>query len=118
MKKINYEDFLDKVHGCWFGKCLGGAAGASNEGVKKIIQIKDFTEVCSPELPNEDLDILDTFKQKRSDAIYSEDEKQALRQSHNNPQIKALYAEFLGEPCGHTSHELLHTTYTEKERFN
>lgn len=69
-------------------------------------------------LPNEDLDILDTFKQKRSDAIYSEDEKQTLRQSHNNPQIKALYAEFLGEPCGHTSHELLHTTYTEKERFN
>ena len=69
-------------------------------------------------LPNEDLDILDTFKQKRADAIYSEDEKQTLRQSHNNPQIKALYAEFLGEPCGHTSHELLHTTYTEKERFN
>ena len=69
-------------------------------------------------LPNEDLDILDTFKQKRADALYSEDEKQTLRQSHNNPQIKALYAEFLGEPCGHTSHELLHTTYTEKERFN
>ena len=69
-------------------------------------------------LPNEDLDILDTFKQKRADALYSEDEKQTLRQSHNNPQIKALYEEFLGEPCGHTSHELLHTTYSEKERFN
>ncbi len=69
-------------------------------------------------LPNEDLDILDTFKQKRADALYSEDEKQTLRQSHNNPQIKALYEEFLGEPCGHTSHELLHTTYVAKERFN
>ena len=69
-------------------------------------------------LPNEDLDILDTFKQKRANALYSEDEKQTLRQSHNNPQIKALYEEFLGEPCGHTSHELLHTTYSEKERFN
>ncbi len=57
MKKIGYEEFLDKVHGCWFGKCLGGAAGASNEGVKKIIPIDDFTEVCSPELPNDDLDI-------------------------------------------------------------
>lgn len=69
-------------------------------------------------LPNEDLDVLDTFKQKRGAALYSEDEKQVLRQSHNNPQIKALYNEFLGEPCGHTSHELLHTTYSEKERFN
>ena len=24
----NAENFLDKVHGCWYGKCLGGAAGA------------------------------------------------------------------------------------------
>ena len=28
----------------------------------------------------------------------------------------ALYEEFLGEPLGHKSHELLHTKYTEKDR--
>ncbi len=68
-------------------------------------------------LPNEDADILDTFKTKRAAALYSEDEKQVVRQSHNNPQIKALYDEFLGEPNSHKAHELLHTTYKARKPF-
>ncbi len=69
-------------------------------------------------LPNEDIDILDTYKQKRAAALYSEDERQTVRQSHNNTQIQKLYADYLGEPCGHRAHELLHTTYAARERFN
>ncbi len=69
-------------------------------------------------LPNEDDDILDTYKEKRAKALYSEDERQTLRQSHNNPQIKALYDEFLGEPNSHKAHELLHTTYAARVGFN
>ena len=69
-------------------------------------------------LPNEDDDIMDTYKEKRAQALYSEDERQALRQSHNNPQIKALYDEFLGEPNSHKAHELLHTSYSAKVPFN
>lgn len=69
-------------------------------------------------LPNEDDDILDTYKEKRAKALYSEDERQVLRQSHNNPQIKALYDEFLGEPNSHKAHELLHTTYAARVGFN
>ena len=34
-----------------------------------------------------------------------------LRQSHNNPDIKKLYEDFLGEPCSELSEELLHTSY-------
>ena len=68
-------------------------------------------------LPNEDADILDTFKAKRAAALYSEDERQAVRQSHNNPQIKALYEKFLGEPNSHKAHELLHTTYEKRDAF-
>lgn len=64
-------------------------------------------------LPNEDDDILDTYKEKRAKALYSEDERQVLRQSHKNPQIKALYDEYLGEPNSHKAHELLHTTYNK-----
>lgn len=64
-------------------------------------------------LPNEDDDILDTYKEKRANALYSEDERQVLRQSHKNPQIKALYDEYLGEPNSHKAHELLHTTYNK-----
>ena len=69
-------------------------------------------------LPNEDIDIIDTYKAKRAQALYTEDERQAVRQSHNNTQIQKLYEEYLGEPCGHKSHELLHTTYAARERFN
>ena len=68
-------------------------------------------------LPNEDTNILDTYKEKRAQALYSEDERQALRQSHNNTQIQALYKEFLGKPNSHKAHELLHTTYSGKVRF-
>ena len=68
-------------------------------------------------LPNEDTNILDTFKQKRAQALYSEDERQTLRQSHHNTQVQALYKEFLGEPNSHKAHELLHTHYHSRERF-
>ena len=68
MKKLEYNEFLDKVHGCWYGKCLGGAAGAPLEGVKKLIDINDFTEVFNPDLPNDDLDLqllwIDVLKNK------------------------------------------------------
>ena len=69
-------------------------------------------------LPNEDDDILDTYIQKRANALYSEDERQVIRQSHNNPQIKQLYDEFLGEPNSHKAHHLLHTTYQARIGFN
>ena len=68
-------------------------------------------------LPNEDDDILDTYKEKRAKALYSEDERLVLRQSHNNPQIKQLYDEFLEAPNSHKAHELLHTTYKAKAKY-
>ncbi len=69
-------------------------------------------------LPNEADDILDTYKEKRAQALYSEDERQTIRQSHNNPQINELYEKFLGEPNGHLAHKLLHTSYAGREGFN
>ncbi len=69
-------------------------------------------------LPNESDDILDTYKEKRAKALYSEDERLVLRQSHNNPQIQQLYAEFLGKPNSHKAHELLHTTYAAREKYS
>ena len=68
-------------------------------------------------LPNEDDNILDIYKEKRANALYSEDERQVIRQSHNNPQIQQLYKDYLGEPNSHKAHELLHTTYAAKEPF-
>ena len=68
-------------------------------------------------LPNEDNNILDTYKEKRAQALYSEDERQKVRQSHNNKQIQKLYSDFLEKPNSHKAHELLHTTYEARERF-
>lgn len=68
-------------------------------------------------LPNEDNNILDTYKEKRAQALYSEDERQKVRQSHNNKQVQKLYSDFLEKPNSHKAHELLHTTYEARERF-
>ncbi len=53
----------------------------------------------------------------RMEAIYKEDEKMPIRKSHENPEIKAIYEEFLEEPNSHKSHKLLHTYYTERNRY-
>ena len=55
-------------------------------------------------------------REQRIDAIYREDKRMPLRKSHENPAITQIYAEFLGQPLGHKSHELLHTHYTAREK--
>jgi NADH-quinone oxidoreductase subunit G/[NiFe] hydrogenase diaphorase moiety small subunit/NADP-reducing hydrogenase subunit HndD len=57
------------------------------------------------------------IRQKRADAIYEEDSNMTIRKSHENPEIQAIYKEFLGEPLGHKSHELLHTHYKQRNRY-
>ncbi len=38
-----------------------------------------------------------------------------LRKSHENPYVLSLYRDFLGKPCGHRAHELLHTRYYDRK---
>ena len=71
------------------GGCVGGAGQPYHHG--------DFSKV-----------------EKRTAAIYEEDKEKPLRKSHENPYIKQLYEEYLGEPCGEKSHHLLHTHYFDK----
>jgi iron only hydrogenase large subunit-like protein len=51
---------------------------------------------------------------KRMQKLYSIDSTEAVRASHHNADIQRLYAEFLGAPLSHKSHELLHTHYTSR----
>ena len=53
----------------------------------------------------------------RACVTYAADEAMPIRKSHENPAIKQIYEEFLGEPCGHKSHELLHTHYTARDHY-
>ena len=60
-------------------------------------------------------DVAAAIKAQRMDGLYKVDKKSTYRQSHKNPEIHKLYEDFLGEPNGHKSHELLHTNYTQRE---
>ncbi|MGI6066889.1 MAG: [Fe-Fe] hydrogenase large subunit C-terminal domain-containing protein, partial [Bacillota bacterium] len=53
---------------------------------------------------------------ERIEGIYKEDAGLPLRKSHENPEVKQIYEEFLHEPLGHKSHELLHTHYHDKNK--
>ncbi|MCH4210542.1 MAG: [FeFe] hydrogenase, group A, partial [Bacilli bacterium] len=67
-------------------------------------------------LPNEDPDILDTYRSKRANILYSIDDKKSIRQSHNNPDIIRLYKDFLGEYGSEKAEELLHTSYVKDRK--
>jgi iron only hydrogenase large subunit-like protein len=51
----------------------------------------------------------------RMKGLYKLDKSDSFRVSHQNPYIKRLYDEYLGEPLGHKSHKLLHTTYQKRD---
>ena len=53
--------------------------------------------------------------EERRKALYNEDKKLPLRKSHDNPYVKQLYREYLGEPLGEKSHMLLHTAYHSRQ---
>ncbi len=57
------------------------------------------------------------IREKRAAAIYDEDENMPIRKSHEVPEVVELYKEFLHEPLGHKSHELLHTHYAPRKRY-
>lgn len=50
----------------------------------------------------------------RAAGLYGEDANMPLRKSHENKEVQKLYKDYLGEPCSHKAHELLHTTYTNR----
>ncbi|MEW6522688.1 MAG: NADH-dependent [FeFe] hydrogenase, group A6 [Bacillota bacterium] len=54
---------------------------------------------------------------ERIKGIYQADKDLPMRKSHDNPAVHQIYREFLNEPLGHRSHELLHTHYTPRRRY-
>ena len=68
-----------------------------------------------PIQPAEVLNNIDV-KAVRAKAIYAADKKATLRKSHENSEVKKLYAEYLGEPNSHKAHDLLHTHYINRKK--
>lgn len=54
-------------------------------------------------------------RQARTELTFKEDMDLPLRKSHDNPEVKAIYEDYLKEPLGHHSHHYLHTTYSSRK---
>ena len=78
--KVSY-DFIEVM------ACPGGCAGGGGQPITEGVELA----------------------QPRGEKLYALDRENALRFSHENPEVKALYADFLESPLSHKAHELLHT---------
>ena len=47
----------------------------------------------------------------RAQVLYDYDHANVMRFSHENPDVQALYSDYLGTPCSEISHHLLHTDH-------
>ena len=61
--------------------------------------------------------ISDKVRKLRINGLYIDDSKCEYKNCHDNPQIKQLYADFLGEPGGEKSENLLHTYYKHRKEY-
>ena len=87
-----------------FIEVMGCPGGCVNGGGQPIV---------APSV-REDVDV----KGLRAKALYDEDAAKAVRKSHELSAVQVLYNEYFEKPNSHKAHELLHTTYTKKEKYN
>lgn len=59
----------------------------------------------------------DEIRAKRINGLYADDKKCEFRKSHQNPEIKKIYADFLEKPSSHKAHKLLHTHYVPRPTY-
>lgn len=57
MFDLSYPTYLDKVHGGWIGKCIGGAIGALQENNKSLMNYTVSNVFPAKIPPNDDLDL-------------------------------------------------------------
>ncbi|MBQ3138124.1 MAG: iron hydrogenase small subunit [Ruminococcus sp.] len=100
----NAKELLEKVQkgeaDYHFIEIMGCPGGCVNGGGQPQVAmgIRNFVDI----------------RAERAKVLYNIDAEMPVRQSHENPAIKALYDEFLEKPGSHKAHELLHTTYVKR----
>ena len=92
--KKNYH-FIEVM--CCPGGCVNGGGQP-----KQPAEVRNFVDI----------------KALRAKALYDLDKERPIRKSHENPDIIALYDDFLGEPGSHKAHALLHTSYITRPMYN
>lgn len=81
--------------------CPGGCINGGGQPIQHAV-VRNFVDL----------------KARRAQALYDADAKKTKRKSHENETIKQMYAEFLGEPGSHKAHEILHTSYVARKKYN
>ncbi|OGO79268.1 MAG: ferredoxin [Clostridiales bacterium GWB2_37_7] len=101
----NADRLLDRIRSgeanYHFVEVMGCPGGCINGGGQPIIMDKEKTE---------------EVKQLRAQGLYTIDQSRKRRKSHENPEVKALYDEYMEKPNSHKAHHLLHTHYTKRDR--
>ena len=84
-----------------FIEIMGCPGGCVNGGGQPRVpaSVRNFTDI----------------RAERAKALYTLDEQNTVRFSHENKDVQELYASYLGEVGGHKAHELLHTTYVKRK---
>ena len=58
--------------------------------------------------------VMEEARVNRNKALYDQDSKMKIRFCHDNPQVKAVYEEFLKEPGSEIAHKLIHTHFVDR----
>jgi NADH-quinone oxidoreductase subunit G len=61
--------------------------------------------------------VTDKLRARRAAGLYQDDQAGLWRCAHENPYVQQLYADFLGEPLGEKSEQLLHTSYRTRPEY-
>ena len=56
------------------------------------------------------------IKKMRQNSLYDIDDSLVYRKSHENPEVIALYQDYLGAPLSEKAHHLLHTHYHKQKK--
>lgn len=81
--------------------CPGGCINGGGQPIQHAV-VRNFVDL----------------KARRAEALYESDRNNSKRCSHENSAIKELYDSFLGEPGSHKAHEILHTSYVPRKKYN
>ncbi|MDE6035551.1 MAG: [FeFe] hydrogenase, group A [Ruminococcus sp.] len=101
---LNAKTVLEKVRNgeadYQFIEIMGCPGGCVNGGgqPQQPASVRNFTDI----------------RAERAKVLYDIDSNKPVRQSHENPAIKAVYEEYFGEPGSHKAHEVLHTKYVKR----
>jgi NADP-reducing hydrogenase subunit HndD len=80
--------------------CPGGCVNGGGQPIQPA-SVRNFVDI----------------RAERAKGLYQDDLNLPVRKSHENPDIKQIYAEYFGEPNSHKAHEVLHTAYTVRKKY-